>query len=132
MILQHDNNKALSETDIILQSPTPLSPFLKPNFFTEVILLVIQFLGPLPPHPLRSGVHLHYLTEAPLSRCCRHPYGLIQWTLFRIHLSSEPLTLLTMPSLWEHALHFASKTPHSWFLSTLLRISSKSPLRALL
>lgn len=45
---------------------------------------------------------------------CRCSYGLIQWTLFRPHLSPEPLTLLTMTSLWKHPLHFASKTARSW------------------
>ena len=35
---KHDNNKALSETNIVLQSPH-FSPLLKPTFFTEVFIL---------------------------------------------------------------------------------------------
>lgn len=50
---------------------------------------------------------------------CRCPYGLKQWTLFRTHLSQEPLTLLTMPSFWKHPFHFVSKPHTPWFPSCL-------------
>ena len=35
---KYDDNKALSETNIVLQSPH-FSPLLKPKFFTEVFIL---------------------------------------------------------------------------------------------